>query len=111
MPRGAGDVSRSFVVVVFSLEMDDADVDVANTFDGDDCRGIAGVDVAIFCIAGVEGTEKGAIAVASAGVTDAALVVCGFDVDASGGDEDVTNSVGFIRGVACTLVISFARSQ
>lgn len=40
--------------------------------------------------------------------TVAAAVDGGFDVEAV---EGVSNSTGFVRGVACTLVINFARAQ
>jgi hypothetical protein len=96
VPSGEGDVMRSLL----SLSLD-SDIDVGSVFAGDDWRGWDG-GAGDFLVEGVDEMDNVVGGSARVGVD----VAVGVDT-ASG----VSNSTGFVRGVACTLVINFALEQ
>lgn len=97
VPSGEGDVIRSFL----SLSLDTNDADVGSVLAGDDWSGWEGGagDFRVEEVDGMDSVVGGSVEVGGE---------VGIEVDTVSG---VSNSTGFVRGVACTLVINFALEQ
>ena len=94
---GEGDVIRSLV----SLSLDREDAEVGRVLAGDDCSGWEGGagDFRVDDVSGIDSVVGGSTEL-GVGVDT--------EVDIAG---RASNSAGLVRGVACTLVINFAREQ
>jgi len=96
VPSGEGDVIRSLL----SLSLNTNDADVGSVLAGDALSGWEG-GAGDFRVEEVDGMDS----------VVGGRVEVGEEVDIEDTVSGVSNSTGFVRGVACTLVINFALKQ